>query len=255
MPPQRHDENYRFRPIGGGAGASDNRIFNAPGVVMLIAAINILVFILMVFGPKRAAALVEIYGAVVPARMVEMVADGHAVEAVWRLIAHQFMHASIAHIAFNMLWLLAFGAPVARRMGADNTLHSGPTIYGAALFFGFYLLCGAAGAMVFIAGHTNEYTIMVGASGAVSGLLGALCRFAFNRTSLFGADAMQISPLFSRPVMVWSLFMIAFNNPVSAALLGAAAGGVSIAWEAHLGGFFFGLLTYPLFESLARSFR
>ena len=158
------------------------------------------------------------------------------------------------HIATQVDNLLAFGAPVARRMGAEYALQSFAALCAAGVFLTFYLLSGAVGALTFTLFHMNETTLLVGASGGVSGLLGAVVRFAFNRTSLFGPEASRVSPLNSPSVLAWSAFVIVTN--IAIGIYGAAlTGGASIAWEAHIGGYLFGLLAYPVFERLARAFR
>ncbi|MHA7872782.1 MAG: rhomboid family intramembrane serine protease, partial [Hyphococcus sp.] len=171
------------------------------------------------------------------------------------LIAHMFVHGNIAHLVFNSLWLVTIGAPIARRMGAERALRSFDAFYSASLFITFYFLCGVAGALAYVAFHVNELTYLIGASGGVFGLLGAVVRFAFNRTSILGPEYTRFSPLLSQPVLAWTTFVIVMNMPFVVVLLGALAGGMNIAWEAHLGGYFFGLLTYPLFEALARQGR
>lgn len=246
--------SYRMRRPGGDADPS--RVFNTPGIVLFIALATLGAFLFLAFAPERTARLIEIAGAVIPGKFSKGVEVNHGVLPMLSpLIAHMFLHAGIAHLLFNLLWLVAFGTPVARRMGADGALQSAGAFAAASMFLTFYLLSGIAGALGFIALHADEYTLLVGASGGVSGLLGGLVRFAFNRSTLFGPEAARMSPLLSRPVLVWSGFVLAVNNPVAAALMSPMAGGASIAWEAHLGGYIFGLLTYPFFERAARGFH
>ena len=254
MPDSGREPAYRVRRPGGEVDRS--RIFNAPGVVLALAGCIGLAFVLLALAPAGAARLVEISAAVIPAKLVlGAEANGGVLAMLSPLIAHMFVHANIAHLLMNAFFLLAFGSPAARRMGADRALQSAGAFAAASMFLTFYLLSGIVGALTFVALHTDEYTLLVGASGGVSGLLGGIVRFAFNRSTLFGPEAARFSPLFSRPVLVWTGFIVAVNNPLAAALLSPIAGGASIAWEAHLGGYFFGLLTYPFFERAARGFR
>ncbi len=253
MPDAPRQPSYILRRPGG--EVDPNRLFNVPGVVLVVASVTIALFFLMILAPERAARLVEFSAAVSPPRFLA----GPEQNGGWLrwfspLIGHMFVHASIPHLLFNCLWLLIFGAPIARRMGAENALKSASAFYGASLFLSFYLLSGVAGALTYIAMHANEYTFLVGASGGVSGLLGGLVRFAFNRTSLLGPEHAKFSSLFSRPVIMWTVIVIIMNLSV-VVFSGALAGGMNIAWEAHLGGYFFGLMTYPYFEFLARGRR
>jgi membrane associated rhomboid family serine protease len=246
--------SYRLKRPGG--DVDRGRVFNAPGVVLLIAGATIAAFVILGFLDRDVRRVVETAGAVIPAVfMGGSEANNGVLSMLSPLIAHMFLHGGIMHLLMNTFFLLAFGTPVARRMGAEGALQSSSAFAAASMFATFYLLSGVAGALLFIALHADQYIFLVGASGGVSGLLGGLVRFAFNRSTLFGPEEARTSPLLSRPVLAWTTFILAFNNPVGAALLSPIAGGASIAWEAHLGGYFFGLLTYPFFERAARGFR
>ena len=140
--------------------------------------------------------------------------------------------------------MLAFGTPVARRTGALRFL---------VLFF----LCGAAGAAFYVAVNGFVPTLLIGASGAISGLMGAAFRFLFSSLEAGPAafaDATRYLPLASLgetlrdrrivgSIAVWAVFnvLLAFG----AAGLTDAGG---IAWEAHLGGFALGFLVYGFFD-------
>ena len=246
--------SYRLRRPGG--DVDHKRVFNAPGIVLLIAGVTIAAFLLLAFSPDRTARLAAQAAAVVPAVFVlGPEANGGVLAMLSPLIAHMFVHAGLAHLLINVLFLLAFGAPVARRMGAGGALQSAGAFASASMFLTFYLLCGISGALAFIALHANDLVPMVGASGGVFGLFGALSRFAFNRSTLFGPEDARFGSLWDRSVMGWVFFVVATNNPIAAALISPMAGGGGIAWEAHLGGYFFGLFTYPFFEKAARGFR
>ena len=244
--------SYELRRPGG--EVNSRRLLNVPGVVLLIASVIIIIFVLTFIAPRTAARLIEVAGGLSPWRLMQgPEANGGVLSWLSPLIAHMFFHAGIAHLAFNTLWLLALGAPVARRMKAENALQSFSAFSSASLFLLFYLLSGVFGALVFVAGHTNEPTLLIGASGGVSGLLGGVVRFAFNRSTIFGPENATISPLMSPSVISWSVVVIGLN--VATGVFGGAfTGGANIAWEAHIGGYLFGLLAYPAFERLARAY-
>jgi len=250
-PPRK--EPYILRRPGG--DVDRRRLFNAPGVVLLVAGITVLSFLLMIAAPERAARIIESAAAVSPQRFAQGAqANGGLLNMMSPLFAHMFVHAGLAHLLINTLFFMAFGAPVARRMGADDALGGFGAFYAALLFLSFYFLSGVVGALVYIAGHMSEHSLLVGASGGVSGLLGGLVRFAFNRTTLFGPERARMSPLFSPPVIAWSSIIVVMNAGVGL-FGGPLAGGADVAWEAHLGGYFFGLLFYPAFERAARGGR
>lgn len=244
---------YILRRPGGDIDKS--RLFNVPGVVLGLAGLTVFFFAFIALWPERAIRLIE-YGAGVSPRRLLMGPErnGGWLGMISPLFAHMFVHASLAHLLFNMLWLLAFGTPVARRMKAEGALQSFSAFSAAGLFVTFYFLSGAVGALVFVAFHANEFTMLVGASGGVSGLLGGLVRFAFNRSTLFGPEHAAVSALTSPSVLMWSGVVVVMNVAVGI-FGGALAGGASIAWEAHIGGYVFGLLTYPFFDRLARAVR
>ena len=78
--------------------------------------------------------------AFVPARLGGLAADlpGGRPAAVTAFVTHQFVHGDLAHLLINSAWLLAFGTPVARRTGPVR-------------FLAFFLLCGVAGALLYLA--------------------------------------------------------------------------------------------------------
>lgn len=243
---------YKLRRPGGEIDQS--RIFNVPGILLGLAGATVFFFIALRLAPDRAAYIFEYSAAVSPERFMRgPEGNGGLLAMLSPLIAHMFVHASVSHLFMNTAFMLAFGAPVARRMGTDNALKSTSAFASASLFLTFYFLSGIFGSLFYIALHANQPIYLVGASGGVSGLLGGLVRFAFNRSTLFGPEHATISPLTSPSVISWSIVVIAMNIFIGV-FGGGLVGGASIAWEAHIGGYLFGLITYPFFEHLAKSF-
>ncbi|MEM8936959.1 MAG: rhomboid family intramembrane serine protease [Pseudomonadota bacterium] len=236
-------------------GTDPSRVFNVPGVVFAIAALCVAFFAFMWLAPSVAARVIEGGAAISPRRFLSgPEGNGGVLAMLSPLIAHMFVHASLMHLLFNVLWLFAFGAPIARRMGAVDALQSSSAMAAAGMFLTFYFLCGAAAALTYIYMHANDNVLMVGASGGVSGLMGGVVRFAFNRSSLFGPEYARVSGLLSPSVIAWSAVIIV-TNVVFGVFGGAFMGGAEIAWEAHIGGYIFGLLTYPFFERAAAGLR
>lgn len=146
------------------------------------------------------------------------------------LITSMFLHGGLMHLGGNMLYLWIFGNNV-------------EDAFGHGRFFAFYFVCGAAAALA--QGITEpETTIpMVGASGAISGVLGAYV-LIYPR-----ARITVIIPLglILYPTKISSVFVVGFwfvMQLVSAALADPGAPGV--AWLAHVGGFVAGMLLTPL---------
>jgi membrane associated rhomboid family serine protease len=167
------------------------------------------------------------------------VADGDANH--WTLVTYAFLHASWEHVIFNSLWTLAFGAPVMQR-------------FGAARFFAFFAATAAFAALFHAAFNPGDVSVLVGASGAVSGLTAAALRFTV------GPNGFSVGPeTWTRPAAPLAValgdrrvlvFMAVWFGINLLAGLGIPLGGADarIAWEAHVGGFVAGLLLYPLFD-------
>lgn len=185
--------------------------------------------------------------AFVPARYVGFADQipGGPLASWTSFVTHQLVHGDITHLAINCAWLLVFGSPVARRIGGGR-------------FFIFALVCGIAGALFFMLVRWGEAVPMVGASGAISGLMGAGFRLLLPAIDNGEFHEMRESPrsvrlatlaecFRSRRLMLAVVafvivnFVIAFAAPV----VTDAAG---IAWEAHLGGFAAGLLLLGAFD-------
>lgn len=149
--------------------------------------------------------------------------------------SHIFLHADWTHLAVNSVWLLAFGPPIARRFG-------GPA------FFAFFLLCGLAGAAFFVAFDWGQNTGAIGASGAVSGLMGGAIRMVDIRRPNLDTTGMPLLSLFSRQVLSFSAIWLVVNFAVGVIGLGAWGALQAIAWQDHMGGYFAGLLLAAPFD-------
>lgn len=147
-----------------------------------------------------------------------------------------FLHGGWTHAVMNAAFGLAFGTPVARFLGLQAR--------GVVAFFIFYLLCGVAAGLTFVALHPTEPNPLVGASGAVSGLMGAAAR-------LMETPGRLGSP-FSRSALSMGAAWIAVNLLIAVTGYAPGAEGASVAWEAHLGGFAAGLLLIGPFARVLR---
>lgn len=245
-------DNFQFRRPTPGSQTS-GKLIMAPGVVTGLVVLTVLAFFALGFLPARTARLVEVFAGVSPYRFASGLAGNNGLTAMFApLVTHMFLHADIAHLGFNQLWLLAFGTPIARRFEAQAGGHPGRWAAGG-IFVMFYFLCGAAGALTFIAFHPNSTILLVGASGGVMGLLGGLVRVALARHSMFGPSDARLAPLFSSGVVVWTAVVVGMNVVIG--VFGAPFSGGNVAWDAHIGGYLFGLVTFPLFDRIAQAAR
>ena len=154
------------------------------------------------------------------------------INPVFTVFTSMFMHGGILHLAFNMLYLWIFGNNIEDKLGHVR--------------FGiFYAFCGVVAAYTHAIMEPNSYIPMVGASGAVSGVLGAYI-LLFPKATV---HTVLILGFFITTVKIPALIVIGFwaiiqfvNGLISAGV--EHKGGV--AWFAHIGGFLIGLLTIKL---------
>jgi membrane associated rhomboid family serine protease len=144
------------------------------------------------------------------------------------VITSMFLHGGLLHIIGNMLYLWIFGNNV------EGTL-------GHGRFLGFYLLSGVLAALVQTAFHPDSSVPMIGASGAVAGVLGAYLLMFPHATILTLLVLGFFIRLVHMPAIIvlgfW--FLVQFANGLVERSVGEAAGGV--AWFAHIGGFLAGM--------------
>lgn len=192
--------------------------------------------------------------AFIPARLSEggpMFVGDPPGAAVWSFVTHQFIHADWAHVGFNCAWLLAFGGAVAARVGMVRFALLG-------------LASGIAGACLFLLLHWGDAVPMAGASGAVSGLMGGTCRFFFSAMDLGGLHAFRDVPglvprmslrktFADRRIRMLLGVWVVLNFATAIAAPYITSTGAVIAWEAHLGGFMFGLFSFALFDPFRKS--
>ena len=188
--------------------------------------------------------------AFVPARYTGMAGEipGGPLAAWTSFVTHQLVHGNMMHLLINGAWLLVFGSAVARRIGDVR-------------FLVFSLVCGFVGALTFMVAQWGEVVPMVGASGAISGLMAAGFRLLLPAIDNGEIHAMHDSPrsirlatlsecMRSRRVVlaVAAFVVLNFGFAVAGPMLSDAAG---IAWEAHLGGFAAGFLLLGAFDATA----
>ena len=210
-------------------------VFNLPPVVLAVIGICAVVYLLQQYVLNETQQLTLLYdGAFIPVLYTGRY--GFDWFLFTRPFTYAFMHGGLAHIAINMVWLAAFGSPLANRLGGVR-------------FAVFYAATGLASVVLFWALHPNGEVPLVGASGAISGMMGAAARYGFRIDRSSGKAAFAGEPLTvaavlrSRGVMTFLGVWMVIN--LATGLLGFAPGiDGQIAWEAHIGGFvagFFGL--------------
>ena len=185
--------------------------------------------------------------AFIPARYAGVASQlpGGEIAALTSFVTYMFVHGDLMHLLVNGVWMLAFGSAVALRVGDGR-------------FVLFSLACGIAGAVLHLALHFGALAPVVGASAAISGQMAAAVRFLFSAGGQrFAGDRrlMRLVPLASvwetlrNPrILVFIGVWFAINALFGTGLLQFQGAEGGIAWEAHLGGFTFGLVAFGLFD-------
>lgn len=155
------------------------------------------------------------------------------------LVSSMLLHGNWPHVLMNAIAALTFGAPVARLLRGHA---------GIAAFFTLYIVSGVVGAAGYGLLHMESSAPLVGASGAIFGLIGAATRLIGVPGQMSGG---RVMPLTARPVITASIAWMAVNAVIGLIGLAPGADGARIAWEAHAFGFIAGLL---LIGPLARLF-
>ena len=189
-------------------------LFNAPLVVLVLVA--------SILGPYLLQSLAPDPNAVVEALGLSPL--GVAQGRVWGLVTVMFVHGGWIHAGLNALGAVAFGTPVARWFGRGRP----------GRFFVFYLVCGGLASLGYLLPHWGRPDVLVGASGAISGLMGATSRLLDRPGAL--------APFRSRTVIGMAAAWGFINLLMALGWIDMGSGGAPIAWEAHLAGYASGLL-------------
>lgn len=228
-------------------------MFNVPPVVIATVAVLVLVQAL------RALVLTDAQDeqflltfAFIPARYLNSTLLGGALPGgfgagLWTFFTYAFLHADLLHIGLNVAWLVPFGTALARRFGTWR-------------YAVFMLVMAAAGAFAHLVSHPGEMVPMIGASAAISGAMAAAMRFVFQDGGPLGRwregddDAYRIPAAsllgtlrdfrFLAFIAVW----IGLNLLFGLGTVSFGEQGQEIAWQAHIGGFFAGLLLFNAFD-------
>lgn len=200
-----------------------------PVVVPALMLLNLAAFLYaLALGADAAGLLLERWG-LVPREFLRGLAQPAATQQIFWLtpLTSMFLHGSLLHLAGNLLYLWIFGVPIEE-------------LLGHARFALFYLACGLAAALAHVASDPGSYVSTLGASGAISGLLGAYA------VSYPGGRLRLLWPRVRVPALLFLALWVALQ--VGSGLAAADRADASIAWWAHVGGFAAGAI-------LARSMR
>jgi rhomboid family protein len=192
-------------------------------VTWSLVAANVAVFLVELSQRGEIDAFVNRWG-LVPA-------DVHqAPAAAITLVTSTFLHVGWFHLGANLVYLVVFGVPVERRLGALP-------------FLGTYLASGLLGSLAYVVAQPQSQTPAVGASGAVAGVIAAHLVLFPGATLGSLAPVLFLHVVESAPTLLLLLVWLATQVLSSVASLTTSTG---IAWWAHLGGFASGLVLAPV---------
>ena len=252
-------------------------VFNMPGVVTASIAVLLAIHAIREVIPDLLDVQVLTDLAFIPARWTAAIEPGRAAEIVqaagnagggadlaaartefaqailaddsanpWTFATYALLHGSWMHVIFNVVWLAAFGSPIARR-------------YGAWRYAVLAALGAVAGSVLHLLIDPLSVMPLVGASAGISALMAGAARFVFQPSSGFAAavswqlpprEPLQTIPelLRNRSAVLFLGIWLVTNFLFGVVALPLGAGDGPVAWDAHLGGFVVGFFLLPLLE-------
>ncbi len=227
-------------------GEEKQPVFRVPKVISVSAILLVVLHVVRILLPSDWSYGVILLFGLVPGRYLpEFMGEiydfpGGLLFAAAPFLTHALLHANFPHLLINGAFLLAFGSAVARQCG-----------------WGRFLLlaaCSAVGGAVFHLIFAQGSMIpMIGASGAVSGLMAAAFRLgALAGPAWQALNIVMIVPLHDRRLLIVCAVWLGLNAVVGLFVGQIGAQAVQIAWQAHIGGFLAGLLIVPLFAGRRR---
>lgn len=201
-----------------------------PWVTYTLIAVNVIVFLAELRMGPGVQALFYRYG-VIPLRLWHGLTRP---DVLVTLFTSQFLHAGWYHIIGNMLFLWIFGDNVEDQMGHGRYLV-------------FYLFAGALAGLVQAFMTPTSTVPSIGASGAISGVLGAYMVFFPTARVVLGVPLFFFMYLWELPaaIVLGFWFISQYLNGLFALAAGALQVG-GVAWWAHVGGFVVGLILGPV---------
>ena len=203
-------------------------------VTIAVVALNVLAFLFEINRPEQALQAFIFSWGVVPREYTAGVDIPPLIPfPFWTtLLTSMFLHGGWGHLGGNMLFLWIFGDNIEHRLGHLR-------------FIVFYLATGLAASLAHIAFNSGSAIPAVGASGAISGVLGGyLLLFPKNRVYVLTWGGVMAVPA----IFMLGLWIVTqFVNGVGSVAATEETGGGGVAYMAHIGGFIAGLVLAPLF--------
>lgn len=199
-----------------------------PAICWLLLILCVIVFLKQLgLGPHASLRFLRHY-ALVPSQLQARP------QSLFCLLSMQFLHGGWLHLIGNMWFLMLFGPSVEQRMRKIS-------------FLIFYLLCGVVAALLHFYFNKDSSVPALGASGAISGILGAYL-ILYPRSKLDVFFLLLIIPIhFQLPAFLYLLLWFYLQWSGAMASLSLSTGAFDVAFWAHVGGFIAGILLLPFF--------
>ena len=215
----------------------DNPTLRRPVVTMAIIVLCVLVYLWQLSLPPQAEALAIFSLGLIPAVLfgsAQLPPELQAVPPWATVVTSMFLHGGVLHLAGNMLYLWIFGNNVEDSMGRGR-------------FVLFYLLCGTAAALAQSLANPTSEIPMLGASGAIGGVLGAyLVLHPRANVRVFFLFFILVRLINVPAIIVLGVWFAGQILSGVATPLSDEDGGV--AFWAHVGGFVAGVMLIPFFK-------
>jgi len=195
-----------------------------PVVTVVLITLNILVFLYQVFSPEGLQHFIYRMGAI-PYEITHFttISQLPRISPPLTLLTSLFLHGSFFHLFGNMLYLWIFGNNIEDFLGPFR-------------YILFYLLSGLGASLVHIIFHPSSIVPMIGASGAIAGVLGAYF--------LLYPGARVLSLVFIWILPVPAFFILGLWFVAQVMNIGIGGG---VAWFAHIGGFLIGIVLIRIY--------
>ena len=217
----------------------DNPTSGRPIITYFLISICVVIFLMQLGSESyRTGQLFYSYG-LIPSVLMgndQLPMDLYAIPAYMTIFSSMFMHGGFMHLIGNMLYMWIFADNIEDSLGSKN-------------FIIFYLLSGIGAAMAQVLMDTHSQIPMVGASGAIGGVLGA---YLINYPK---AKVLVLIPFgfFSQLIKIRALYVLGFwfvLQFINSSMTSSQGGGV--AYAAHIGGFVSGMILILFFNKITK---
>lgn len=238
---------------GPAVNQSSEPMFNVPAVIVAVLVVLAAIHAIRVYvlSPEEDLELLLLF-TFIPARydtslLLDGALPGGFGAQILTFVTYSLIHADITHLGMNAVWFVPFGSAIAWRFGAGR-------------FLAFFAMTAAGGAAAHLIAHAGEVLPVIGASAAVSGMMAASMRFAFqpggplagwqkrSPRSWHVPAVPLLSSLRDPRIVAFLTVWFGLNILFGLGSLPIAGAGQTVAWEAHIGGFLAGLLLFSAFD-------